>query len=489
MKIKKGIVLDSFTLTIVRVITALFGIVVAKLLAVHFSIEEYGIYSQAMLVATTGTSITVLGLTDATNYFYNKNNTKNLQDTYMATIFGIQLIVGFLCAIIILLFGKQISTYFNNPSLISVLPYIAFIPMLNNLMNMLQVLFISAGKAKALAIRNFILAIIKVLYVLITCITIRNVTIILFCLLIVEAITTIYMWFFVKKHVCTIKFLSFNKKLVLSILKYSIPMAGYIITNSLSRSMDKLVIGRMGSTSDLAIYSIASKELPFDLLTAAFVTVLIPYITRYIGSNDYESASKSFSKYIQISYLITWPIGFGAIIASKDVMTILYDDKYLVGLPIFIIYIIVDMIRFANVSLIFSAKAKTKELLLYSCSSLIVNIILNIIFYKIFGMIGPAIATVVIMISLNYIMLFRSSKLLDTNLNSIVNARQMILLVIESIIFGAIALSLRNLYNGYPLIVRFVLSYLTFIIPVLLLNYKYLISILKELNSLKMSSK
>ena len=63
--------MDSILLTFVKVITAVLGIVVSKLLAMHFSLHEFGTYSEAMLIATTASSIAIFGLTNAVNYFYN----------------------------------------------------------------------------------------------------------------------------------------------------------------------------------------------------------------------------------------------------------------------------------------------------------------------------------------------------------------------------------------------------------------------------------
>lgn len=486
-KIRSGIVLDSFVLTLVRVIVALIAIIISKLLAVNFTIEEFGGYSQAILITTTGTSLTILGLTDGTNYFFNKNEDENKRSIYMATIFGMQFIIGSIFAALVLVFSKQIALYFNNFELVSIIPFIAFIPLLNNIMNMLQVLFVSASRAKVLAIRNFILAIIRVFYIWIICLKFKSVKGILICLLIVEIGTVLYMWFYVKRYICHIRFSMFSSNRIKEILMYSIPMAGYIITNSLARSMDKLIIGRLGTSSDLAVYTIASKELPFDLLTAAFVTVLIPYITRFVGMNDKKSATFVFSKYIQISYLITWPIGFGALVASRDLISILYDEKYLVGIVIFAIYIFIDMIRFANVSLIFSAKGKTRELLLYSCVALCTNIILNILMYNIFGLLGPAIATIVIMVCINSIMLVRSSKLIGANIFFILNIKQMLILLVEICIVGIMVLIVRKNLTGMPLLIRFGISYILFVFPVFILNYKSILRNLKELNSIKIT--
>ena len=98
-RIKGGAAIGSILLTGVRVFTAAVSMVVAKMLAVSFSVEEYGIYSEVMLIVTTGTSITILGLTDAINYFFNKEHDFNKKSKYVATIFSIQFIVGGIFAV------------------------------------------------------------------------------------------------------------------------------------------------------------------------------------------------------------------------------------------------------------------------------------------------------------------------------------------------------------------------------------------------------
>ncbi len=69
-------------------------------------------------------------------------------------------------------------------------------------------------------------------------------------------------------------------------------------------------------------------------------------------------------------------------------MLFLYDAKYLAGLPVFIIYLVVDMIRFANVTTILSGAGKTKILMGISVTTMVLNAILNVIGYKLFGLVG-----------------------------------------------------------------------------------------------------
>ena len=84
-----GAATNSIMLTFVHVISTLLGIVVTKLLSVNFSLQEYGTYSQALLVTSTVTSISILGLTNATSYFYNRTKEESAQRIYVSTIFVI----------------------------------------------------------------------------------------------------------------------------------------------------------------------------------------------------------------------------------------------------------------------------------------------------------------------------------------------------------------------------------------------------------------
>lgn len=489
-RLKDGAAVDSAMLIFIRLITALLSMIIYKLLTLNFSLEEYGVYSQATLVSTTMTAFTILGMTDAINYFFNKNLGKDKGVEYVRTIIVIQCIIGLIGAMLICTFSSQISAYFKNDEVKPLLKYVAFIPLLTNLINMLQVLFISYKKAKIIALRNLMFTVAKVVVVLLACYILKSIKVVLIGLLIIDIIVFVYMYYY-----CNHNFFKFSlnkSKLGLSkeILFYSIPMATYIITNSLSRNMDKLVVGWFGDSNELALYSIGAKELPFDLFTSSFITVLVPYITRYIANKNYIKASESFSKYIQMGYTITWILAIGALITSKELMLILYDKKYISALTIFCLYIIVDMFRFANTSLVFSAQGRTKELVIYSITALVFNMVLNIVFYNIFGFVGPAIATVLITFLMSAIMMVRSSYLLKTKINYMLNIKQAIILLLECAFCGVVAYCFKvNLFKFLSPIVSFILTYAIYGTPLVLLNIKKILSLFKDINSLKMESK
>lgn len=200
LKQSNGAATNSIMLTFVQIITTVLGLIVTKLLSVHFSLQEYGTYSQALLVTTTVTSVSILGLTNATNYFYNRTNDQKQQKVYIATIFTIQYIVGIICAFAVLMLRIPISRYFNNESLIRILPIIALTPLLTNLIAMYQTLFVSIGKAKVIAVRNLVVSIIRLIAVIIACFILKNIVTVLVVILCLDVAQVVYFYLLFKKY-------------------------------------------------------------------------------------------------------------------------------------------------------------------------------------------------------------------------------------------------------------------------------------------------
>ena len=482
-----GASFDALMLAFVRIITMLISMVTFKVLAVTFSLEEYGTYASAMLVATTTVSLTVLGLTDAVNYFYVKELDSEKGKIYVYTIFCIQCVIGVASGILLICFKNPIAAYFKNSSVAYLIPGVAFSPLLTNVSNMLQVLFVTAKKAKVIAIRNLIISVFKIVLVTVACIIFKSIFAVVLITLALDFVSVVYMLIYCKRHIFFINILSANLSLVKEILSYSIPMAAYVLTNTISKNMDKLIIGAMGTSEMVGIYSVASKELPFDILTASFLTVLIPYITRYVGKKDFRNAATAFSDYIQITYIVTWIIAGGALVCSKELMMILYDEKYLPGLSVFCLYVFVDIIKFASISLIFSAMNKAKELLCYSGVALLLNAILNIIFFKFWGILGPAIATVVVTLLLSCIITIRNAQMLRTKVFELLKVKQLMCIFIECVLMGIISyiikMSLSDKLNTFWL---FGISYGVYITPLIAINYKRMVLLLREINKAKL---
>ena len=483
----EGMATDAIFLTVAKLITSLVSILITKLLAVRFSLYDYGTYSQAMLIVNTATSLSILGLTDGVNYFYNGNFREEQKRKNVNTVFLIQSIIGIMCAVVILSCNALITEYMGNPALKPLYIYIMFFPMLSNLIAMYQVLYVSTGRSKMIAVRNLIVSFVRLLAVAVATLITYNVITIFFIMLVADVIQVCYFSISFAKRTFRVNPFDADLKMVRTIMSYCLPLAVYILTSALCRDIDKYVISFFTDTETLAIYTNAAKMLPFDVMTTSFATVMLPYITRYVANDEYEKSQQLYKNYLSFSYVTTWLIAFGAIVCAKDLMLILYDPKYLSGVGIFIVYILADMIRFANVAVILRAKNKTLLLMTYSIGMLVANFVLNIVFYQLWGIIGPAIATLVVTIIFNFVMLYQGAAIIHGKINSLINCKEMAKTVCGMILAGLVAIAVQKVCEKLEVnyLITFIASYGIYALIVFILNIKKVLRILKNMNSIK----
>ena len=305
LKKVQGASWDSIFLIVVRLITTLTTIIQTKVLSIGLTLHEYGSYSQAILVTGVTTSLIMFGLGDGLNYFYNRDANKNSdRSIFVNTIFLMEVILGSLGMIAICFSRDLFAHYFDNPDVSVLLCIVAIKPVLDNIIYLYQLLFISLKKAKIIAIRNLVISIVKAVSIWVFVQYYSNVRLICVSLVVLDIINWVIFKVLLSKEGVKINVRKANLKYVKSIIVYSFPMGVYAFTNTLLRDIDKLVIGNLAETADLAVYTNCSKILPFDLIATSFATVLIPYIMRYASSDDKHSMETLFANYMRIGYCI-----------------------------------------------------------------------------------------------------------------------------------------------------------------------------------------
>ena len=68
--LKKGASIDAFLLTAIKLMTTALGFIITRLLSEHLSVRDYGTYSQILLIVSTVSSVTILGMVDGINFFF-----------------------------------------------------------------------------------------------------------------------------------------------------------------------------------------------------------------------------------------------------------------------------------------------------------------------------------------------------------------------------------------------------------------------------------
>lgn len=415
--------LNSILLAGARLFATVSSLLITMILTKTLDLSANGTYSQCLTIISVGLSVVSLGLMDGSNYFFVKADSKKEKQTYVDALLFLVYLSGFIMAAGLILLRNPISDFFSNPALKSLMWVVAFRPMLSNLINVLNVLYIATDRAKQVVLRNASISLVHLVIVIVTAFTTKDVAMIMRLYLVAEIVTDALMLFSFGRGGFSIRLRLPSKEILCDILKFCLPMAAYIAMNSLLRDSDKLIIGRFESTEMQAIYSNCAKILPIDVISAAFYTILVPKITQCLSRDQSLKAARIFANYLKIGMLSTATFALAIALCPDQAICFLYSADYLKGRSVFVLYNIVELIKFANVTIIVSAVGRTKMLMVISASALGANLLISLTLYKWLGFIGPAVGTVVVTVLTVIALLTVSVKILRVSFFDILDLK------------------------------------------------------------------
>lgn len=492
-----GASVDSLLLAFIQLVTYASNIGASKLIAVSLSLEQVGVYSATMTVLTLAASFTLFGLGDCTNYFFNnKKNGVTQEDrlSYVNTIYLIQLLLGIVVGLVLVVFRGAIGAYYRHPAMKALMVIVCLKPWLENAVHLYQVLFVSCQRAKLISIRNLIIAIARVVIVFFALYINQNLLLVFILLVALDVLQLVTLKVIFGKTEFFVNIFKSDINKIRPIVNYGVPMGIFAVTNTLMREVDKLVVGGLATTDNLAIYSNCAKQLPLTIIVSAFATVLLPYIMKYVSEKDSENATKLFRNYLQLGYLSIWMFSFALMISVKQVIPFLYSDEYLPGQAIFILYLVEGMLRFASMHLIIAANGESKYLMKASIILLAANAALNYAFYylfEVFGnpLLGPAVSTVSLTCVYCYLILKKSATIINKKLTELLDCRFMakyvgMLSVLAAAFFFAKEMAITAGLNRF---IAMLLCCILYCVAACALNFKKYRQILGEINQFKLS--
>lgn len=493
---KKGASVDSILFLLIQIIIYGTNIITTKMVSLYLSLSDFGTYSAANIIVNLSTSFTLFGMVDCINYYFNNRSicaNDKIRAKYINTIFLTQTIIGIVAAALLLLGRNALSDYFGNPYLTGLVICFCFRPVLHNLSHLFHILLVSVGRAKLAAIGNLVLAIARIVIVLLALRVYSSLKLLFWGFTTIDALQLLAFGIvFSIKHF-PVNILKGSAKKIPEVLSYGLPMGIYFITNTLMREVDKLVVGRFGTETDLAIYANCSKLLPVNLVVISFATILTPYIVQYVSERKHEEVTTLFRNYIRIGYSSVWILSGALLVCARQVLPFLYSDEYLQGFPIFVLYLFDGILQFANVHLIITANGETKYMMKISCLFLAVNAVSSVGLYYVFGLfhmplLGPAVATVLITLSYNILILKKSSGILSRRIRAILPPKEWIPFALQLIATGGLLWFCKQilLAHGMHRYLVMILTCAAYCVVNAALQGKRIVASLKVINSYKL---
>lgn len=479
---------DAVILTVSKFMTTIIGVVTSMLLARFRTLDEYGTYSQIIMVVDLASTILLLGLPNSVNYFLAKADTKEGKQKFLSVYITISTVLTVIIGVCLNLATPLIIKYFDNPAITTLAYVFNIYPWSSLMLNSLSNVCVVYGKTDKLMLFNVAHAVCNLAIILIAQIFELSFGTYMLIYMTSSLLFAVFAVLWIRGIAGKIR-LGIDIKLIKEIFVFCIPIGLASVVGTLNAELDKLVIANYFTTAEYAIFANAAKQLPVTMLTDSLTAVLLPCIVRLMKEKKTKDVVKVWGNAINISFAFMCLIAGGLFVFAPDVMSVFYSAKYATpeGINVFRIYTSILLLRFTYWGIVLNATGKTKLILYSSILSMLLNLIGNVAMYHAFGFIGPAISTFVVTVVIAFAQLHYTCKVLDCSVRRVFPWKRMCILLGETVGLGVTFFVIRYVFlanlTGFIAIGASIALGGCWAILFVLLNFKKLLLSWKNLNS------
>ncbi|MBI2013528.1 MAG: flippase [Candidatus Colwellbacteria bacterium] len=189
-------------------------------------------------------------------------------------------------------------------------------------------------------------------------------------------------------------FTHFDKGLAIWILKTAWPFGILSIMSVVMINTDILMIGWMLDARDVGLYAAGQKIVQLlYMLPTLLATAFFPRLAKLV--TDTNQFRKTFESALTIIFMAALPLSIGSVLLAGPIIDLVYGAEYLEGATSFLILSSTMLIVFPAILIgnaVF-AHNEQRAFLIYATAGMVGNIIFNILFIPILGIVGAAVST------------------------------------------------------------------------------------------------
>ena len=428
---------EAITLTASKIVTLIISLLTTMLLSRFRSLEEYGTYSQLLLVINLFSSLLMLGLPNSVNYFLAREETQEGKQRFLSVYYSISTVLSLIIGIVLVLSIPLIELYFHNTLIRKFYYFLAFYPWAMIVSSSIENVLVVYKQSRTLMIYRLVASIITLGTVVFVQSIGKGFREFMIIFTIINSLFAFSVYVITARISGGLKVI-FDYSWIKKILIFSVPIGLATMVATLNVEIDKLLIGYLMSTEQMSIYTNAAKELPLSIVASSITAVLLPQLTLMIKRGRIKDALQLWNYSTELSFTIICMIVAGIFTYAEEVVTILYSSKYLPGVGVFRVYTLTLLLRVTYFGIILNSCGETKKIFYCSIISLVLNAILNPLSYWIIGMIGPAIATFISILFIQQLQLIMTSKVTSEPFTKLFPWKNCAIILIINILFSVV---------------------------------------------------
>lgn len=397
-------------LTIANVITMVLGLALVVVSTRKFTADVYGSYILLWLISGLLSQITTLGFGLAIPRFLAISEDAHRKELLVNTFITLRLMVFGVMTIIALALAPLLFKLFGVERETTTLVFVVMMFFVSSFTSTMQSILQGFSRFKQIAVWDILSSFLNL--ILIFCLIplpISDLAVFVCSYLIAYVIAGVYMFVSIPVR----KYLLIEIPLMKSIIKFGFPLQLNDIVSYFYGRIDTLMIAAMLPVADIAYFEVARK-IPDSLLAFfdAYTTVFFPLFSHLYSANEYEKAELLLRSSLRLITFISLFMAGAALLFGKDIIRLLFSEKYVVAAPVFFILMVALALTLIGYLLgkslvaVGESDKPAKINLAHAAISLLLNWLLlplfGIIGAGITGLAGPAVTN-----PLNYIFLTR----------------------------------------------------------------------------------
>lgn len=435
-----------------QILIIILPLITAPYISRVLGVEKLGIYSYTYSIVNYFMLFAMLGVNNYGNReIANVREDKGKRSRIFWEIYSFQFIISL---VVCFLYCTYIIIGVNSEY-----KWINSIQMLFVFSTVLDInwFFFGLGEFKITVTRNTLLKLISLILIFIFVKDKNDLYVYTIIMSLSACISQFSMWIIIKKYINFVKIkLKDIFKHVKPILILFIPVLSY----SIYKIMDKIMLGNMSGMIDVGLYENAEKiiNIPQGIITAIGTVML-----SQISSIQITNKDEAINNYLRISFkylsIVSIAISFGLMGIAEEFAPIFFGEEYReTGVIIKILAITIIFISWANI-------IRTQYLIplkrdkVYVISTIIggiINFIINILLIPILGIYGAAIGTVAAEFSVMFYQILKINKqitvknYLKETIFFIINAIIMLFIIniLDKFIYGNIISLISKILVG-----------------------------------------
>jgi len=467
-----------------RISSSILSFVVPIILVRIFTQEEYGLYQQALLISITLVEVLKWGLINSLFYFYPI--AKEKLSELLSQTFYLLLFIGIVFLFPLYLLRFAISNMFNSTAFLSLIWPIGFYFFFMLISQILNSLFVLERKSKTVIIYEMVNQTIRITLVLGTATIFKNIYAVMWGLSLFALSRSIVLFLYLKKNY-KISYKKIEMSYLLSQIKYVFPIGAARIVKEIGNKIDKYILCGMFSPTQFAVYAVANFKIPFiSLFYSSVGNVLIPEMTVHSNNGVLSKTKELWHKMIIKYATITIPAVIFCFLLAKNIIVLLYTDRYVGSANIFRIFLIIFFVQMINPSSVLRSCRETKAIFKSHFYSMIIAVFLSYLLIKNYGMIGGAMSVVIASYVRTLIQTKKAKELLSLNFGNLLpwfDFSKIIICSLVGVLFPFVIMH-QNLPNLLTIllsgIVYSLIMFLMFIFTNII-NYKQLLAVAKSI--------